>query len=269
MDELQIIELKNQRVLTTEQLAEVYGTNEDNVKKNFSNHKTNFVRGKHYYFLEGEELKEFKRQVNDIHHPIINKFTSQLYLWTERGANRHCKILDTDKAWEQFDNLEETYFKAKEQSQLLDSYMIEDPLKRAEKWIEEQKEKQFIQKKALFLEQKVEEQSKRLTYLDTILDSTGTMTATQIGADYGMSAKALNKILYEERVQRKVGNQWILYKAHMNKGYTDSSTFEFQRSDGRQDANPTTVWTQGGRMFIHEILTQRGIKANMDVPKSA
>ncbi len=37
-----------------------------------------------------------------------------LYLWTERGANRHCKILDTDRAWEQFDNLEETYFRVKE-----------------------------------------------------------------------------------------------------------------------------------------------------------
>ena len=40
---------------------------------------------------------------------------NQLYLWTERGANRHCKILDTPKAWEQFDNLEETYFMVKEQ----------------------------------------------------------------------------------------------------------------------------------------------------------
>ncbi|EQI52777.1 putative antirepression domain protein [Clostridioides difficile Y270] len=36
-----------------------------------------------------------------------------MYLWTERGANRHCKILDTDKAWEQFDNLEESYFNKK------------------------------------------------------------------------------------------------------------------------------------------------------------
>ena len=33
-----------------------------------------------------------------------------LYLWTHRGASRHCKILDTEKAWEQFDNLEEAYF---------------------------------------------------------------------------------------------------------------------------------------------------------------
>ena len=42
------------------------------------------------------------------------KRASHLYLWTERGANHHCKILDTDKAWEQFENLEETYFRVKE-----------------------------------------------------------------------------------------------------------------------------------------------------------
>jgi len=36
-----------------------------------------------------------------------------LYLWTLKGANRHCKILDTDKAWHQFDLLEENYFKVK------------------------------------------------------------------------------------------------------------------------------------------------------------
>lgn len=114
MSELVPTEFKNKRILTTEQLAEIYGTTVDNIKVNFNNHKDNFKKGKHYFYIEGEELREFKSQVNNIYPPLINKFTSNLYLWTERGANRHCKILDTDKAWEQFDNLEETYFKVKE-----------------------------------------------------------------------------------------------------------------------------------------------------------
>ena len=110
------IKWKNQVVITTALLAEAYGTDIDNVKKNFSRHKDNFIEGTHYFLLQGEELREFKRVVTNSHLPIDDslKFTSQLYLWTERGANRHCKILDTDKAWEQFDNLEETYFKVKE-----------------------------------------------------------------------------------------------------------------------------------------------------------
>lgn len=112
MNKLMPLEFKNQRILLTEQLADIYGSDANNIKNNFSNHKDNFEEGKHYYFLQGTELKEFKNQVNDI--DLVNKHTSSLYLWTERGANRHCKILDTDKAWEQFDNLEETYFNIKD-----------------------------------------------------------------------------------------------------------------------------------------------------------
>lgn len=106
------IEWKNQVVITTALLAEVYETDVDNVKKNFNRHKDNFIERTHYFLLQGEDLKEFKDRVTDS--PLVGKNANQLYLWTERGANRHCKILDTDKAWEQFDNLEETYFNVKE-----------------------------------------------------------------------------------------------------------------------------------------------------------
>lgn len=102
---------KGQIVITTKQLAESYEANEQQIQQNFNNHKGNFKQGKHYYLLQGLELKEFKSQFDDIEEALgISKFTSQLYLWTHKGASRHCKILDTDKAWEQFDSLEENYF---------------------------------------------------------------------------------------------------------------------------------------------------------------
>lgn len=101
-------------------------------------------------------------------------------------------------------------------------------------------------------------------YVDTILASTGTMTITQIAADYDLSARALNRILREEGIQRCVNGQWILYKQYMDKGYTKSVTFNFLHSDGRPDAKPNTQWTQKGRLMIHEILTRRGILAVMD-----
>lgn len=112
MNELQIIEYSNQRVLTTQQLAEVYETSVDNIKMNFSRNKERFIEGKHYYLLKGDELRAFKNKVTDSY--SVPKNVNALILWTEKGADRHCKILDTDKAWEQFDNLEDTYFKVKE-----------------------------------------------------------------------------------------------------------------------------------------------------------
>ncbi|PEA89366.1 ORF6N domain-containing protein [Bacillus thuringiensis] len=128
MDQLTVLEFNNERILTTKQLAFIYETTTDNVKKNFNNHKSKFEKGKHFFLLEGEELRAFKRKVNNVHlaennaneHKVDNIYlvpnnVNQLYLWTERGASRHCKILDTDKAWEQFDYLEETYFNTREQ----------------------------------------------------------------------------------------------------------------------------------------------------------
>ncbi|WP_156298974.1 phage antirepressor KilAC domain-containing protein [Streptobacillus canis] len=97
-------------------------------------------------------------------------------------------------------------------------------------------------------------------YLDCILASEDTMKITQIAGDYGLSAQALNKILSEEGIIRKVNGQWILYIKHMNKGYTKSNTFKV-----REDKTVIeTVWTQKGRLMIHEILKSLGYKANMD-----
>lgn len=44
-------------------------------------------------------------------------------------------------------------------------------------------------------------------YLDTILESPGTMATSQIAADYGMSAKKRNKILHEAGIQHNVNGQ--------------------------------------------------------------
>ncbi len=101
-------------------------------------------------------------------------------------------------------------------------------------------------------------------YADKILSSTGTMATTQIAADYNMSARKLNKILRESGVQHNVNGQWILYKKHMGKGYTSSKTIDIIRSDGTPDTKMQTVWTQKGRLLIHNILEERGIKAAMD-----
>lgn len=102
-----LVEWGGQVVITTSQLAEVYGTTTKNVSNNFSRNKDRFTEGKHYFVLQGEELKEFMRVSAESGLPTT---TSIAYLWTRRGASRHCKILGTDKAWEQFDYLEDNYF---------------------------------------------------------------------------------------------------------------------------------------------------------------
>ena len=111
MNELTVIERENQRVMTTAVLAEEYGTTNDVISKNFNRNKERYIEGKHYYCLEGEEKREF------LNHGQFDdglKNAAKIYLWTEKGAFLHAKSLGTDRAWEVYDYLVDSYFKKKD-----------------------------------------------------------------------------------------------------------------------------------------------------------
>jgi len=116
MDYLQQIKYKNNLILTTEQLADFYKTSVQQIQQNFVNNKNKFIEGKHYYYLDGAELKQFKNYFEKFE--VVGKRAPSLYLWTKRGASRHSKMLGTDQAWDMFDELEENYFNPKQQVKL-------------------------------------------------------------------------------------------------------------------------------------------------------
>lgn len=101
-------------------------------------------------------------------------------------------------------------------------------------------------------------------YVDLILKSKGTVTITQIAKDYGMTGPQLNKILHEDGIQFKQNKQWLLYRKYQDNGYTKSETIDITRSNGDPDVTMNTRWTQKGRLFVHEILSKRGIVPYMD-----
>lgn len=117
-----IIELNNQRLLTTEQLAEFYGASEKQIKQNFNNNKDRFIERKHFYKLEGQELKDFKNRVENF--DLVGRNANSLILWTKQGASRHSKMLGTDRAWDMFDELEENYFNKNYQPMTIEQMMI-------------------------------------------------------------------------------------------------------------------------------------------------
>ena len=110
MNELKITEYRCQRVLTTQQIAEAYGTDNKTISYNFNHNKDRYILGKHFILLEGDSLRAF-REIHDL--PTnLNK----LYLWTEKGAFLHAKSLNADKAWEVYDYLVDEYFSKKDNS---------------------------------------------------------------------------------------------------------------------------------------------------------
>lgn len=96
-------------------------------------------------------------------------------------------------------------------------------------------------------------------YLDIIMRSRALLTITQIAQDYGMSGKALNKILADMKIQYSCNGQWTLYAPYKDKGYVSSRTIDITRADGRPDTVMHTEWTQAGRKFLYEQLKKGGI----------
>lgn len=96
-------------------------------------------------------------------------------------------------------------------------------------------------------------------YMDRILKSKSLVTITQIAKDYGMSGKALNKLLHEYDIQYKQSEQWLLYEKYQNKGYTHSETIVIEDVPGLDKVVMNTKWTQKGRVFLYGVLKHYGI----------
>ncbi|MCL1995002.1 MAG: ORF6N domain-containing protein [Defluviitaleaceae bacterium] len=114
--EIQVIEYQNKRTLTTQQLSQAYGTETQTITNNFNRNKERYTVGKHYYCLEDSEKREFI-DLNQI--DLSSKNAQFLYLWTEKGALLHAKSLNTDKAWEVYDQLVDSYFNIRQEQRYI------------------------------------------------------------------------------------------------------------------------------------------------------
>lgn len=111
MNQLEPTILNGKRVLTTAQLAGAYGTEPRIINNNFGRNISRYKAEKHYFLLEGTDLKEFKR--NHQFDESLNR-VNKLYLWTEKGAWLHAKSLNTDQAWDAYEMLVDEYYTIQE-----------------------------------------------------------------------------------------------------------------------------------------------------------
>ncbi|ATZ95287.1 ORF6N domain-containing protein [Dickeya fangzhongdai] len=100
-------------VITTELLAQLYGTEPIRIRNNHSRNRDRFDEGKHYFKITGKDLENLRVSLRDSQNKIHSNVRF-LILWTERGAARHAKMLETDQAWDVFEKLEDCYFNQRE-----------------------------------------------------------------------------------------------------------------------------------------------------------
>lgn len=145
-----LIQYKSVPVMTTEQMADLYGTDSVNIRKNYTRNAERFIDGKHFFKVEGDELRTLKNSLSDFE--VLSPNTRSLTLWTEKGAARHAKILETDQAWDVYEQLEEVYFAVKEKSHFPTLPNFADPAEAAIAWANQYKATQAAQERATYFE---------------------------------------------------------------------------------------------------------------------
>jgi phage antirepressor YoqD-like protein len=91
------------------------------------------------------------------------------------------------------------------------SYQIEDPIKRAEAWILEYKEKLELSNNLNLANGRIEK----------LIHNNKSYTCSEIAKELNLkSAKALNDILVSLKFQYMVNDSWVLYSKYSDKGYT-------------------------------------------------
>lgn len=124
------------------------------------------------------------------------------------------------------------------------SYMIDDPIERAKKWIEEEKQKQAAI-------HQLELAAPKVQYFDRVADTKNLLNASQVGKKVGMSAVKLNQYLadmgvYDRRIAGRTFAQWFI-----DKGYGEVKQTE--------QGYPQSKFTNKGEQWVIEQLVSEGV----------
>lgn len=236
------IEIKNTEeygaVVSSRVIAKELGKRPSDVSISLNNILTNgdfrsLIIPSEYKDKKGETRKEY----------LLTKDGFTLYMFNIQGHNGF-KMAYINR----FNEMEKQLIE-----QPKDSYMIDDPVERAKRWIEEEQQREQLTVENETLKPKA-------SYYDLVLRNKSLLSVTEIAKDYGMGAKKFNNLLHELGIQYRLGKVWHLYAKHQDKGYTHSATFVIDE----ENSKITTKWTQAGRLFLYETLKENGIFPTME-----
>ena len=238
-----LVIMKNQQVVTSSvQVAQTFGKQHKHVLESIKNLVAENSAAKSM-FAEGS----YENRGKEYRMSYMNRDGFTLLAMGFTG-NRALEFkLKYISAFNQMENEIKTMSK--------DSYMIDDRVKRAEKWITEEKERQ-----RLALE--VKKDKPKADYFDKQMKNPGLMTTTVIAKSYGMTANKLNKLLNKLGVIYKQGKNWIMYDKYAHQGYAD---YEQWSDEDNKHVHMLLKWTPKGRKLIYDMLSEDGIDTQIEL----
>ncbi|WP_168378373.1 phage antirepressor KilAC domain-containing protein [Acinetobacter cumulans] len=122
-------------------------------------------------------------------------------------------------------------------AQNLPSYAIEDPIERAKKWIEEEKQKQAAI-------QQLEIQAPKVAFVDKYVAGNGNKTFRQVAKLLQIKEYKFREFLESNRIMYKLNGEWTAYQNHV-----DAKRFHVK-----------TGVSDSGHAFNHALFTPKGIE---------
>ncbi|HFP3680763.1 TPA: phage antirepressor KilAC domain-containing protein [Escherichia coli] len=252
-DEIPVLEWLGVRVVTTETLARGYDTDEANIRNNLSRNLDRFEEGKHYFLLTGLKLREFKNRVTGSY--SVGKNARSLTLWTERGAARMSKIVDTNEAWAFFEKLEDSYFRQKEQQPVAIPQTLPEALRLAAELAEQ---KQLLEQKTHQLNQQLVAAAPKVDFADRVSVAKGILIGN-FAKVVGLKQNALFAWLRENGILiASGGRKNVPFQQFINAGYFTVKEVVLDDEDGYQ-IRLTPQLTGKGQQWLTRKLLDAGV----------
>jgi phage antirepressor YoqD-like protein len=137
----------------------------------------------------------------------------------------------------------------------LDSYMIDDPVKRAERWIEERKEFEAVQAEKKAAEQQLALQAPKVALYDTAMSAHNNFTMERVSKTLGYGRNKLFQFLRDIKVLRPNN---LPYQEYLDRGYFDVRQYSITHLTSGIENKTQTLVTPKGMAFIHKKLVEHG-----------
>lgn len=251
-DEIPVLEWQGVRVVTTETLARGYGTTPIRIQQNYNRNEERFVEGKHFFKIKGDEIKSLRLSFSELQ---ISPKTRSLILWTERGAARMSKIVDTEQAWAFFEKLEDSYFRKKEQQPVAIPQTLPEALRLAAELAEQ---KQLLEQKTHQLNQQLVAVAPKVDFADRVSVANGILIGN-FAKVVGLKQNALFSWLRQNGILMAFGaRKNVPRQQYINAGYFTVKEVVLDDENGYQ-IRLTPQLTGKGQQWLTRKLLDAGL----------
>ncbi|AHZ16137.1 MULTISPECIES: Rha family transcriptional regulator [Bacillus] len=208
---LTVIERDGQLLMDSREVADMVEKRHANLVRDIE---------KYMQILENSKLSSLDFFIENSYTVEGNKRPYKYYLLTRKGCDMVANkmngtkgVLFTAHYVTRFEEMETQLKK-----QLVPSYMIDNSIQRAERWIQEQKERERIESEKLLLEQQVTEYQPKVEKYHQFLDADGLMDIGSLAKELNIKGFGRNKLFTFLKDQKILMANNLPYQKYMGRG---------------------------------------------------